>query len=218
MTGELATQRTPGRIILLNGAPSSGKTTIARALWEVLEPPHWYRSLDDFRQGYTTHHWDAARGPWSSAADRPLFAMLVEGYLRALRAMAGVGHHIIAESVILPDTLGTYLDALDGLTVFLVGVRCPLGVAEERERARAAVDRHQGKPIDLRVPEFDLVHAHADYDVEVDTSMMSTTEVVDAIRAGLREPPSPAAFDIVRARFEARRHRPDDRPEAAARS
>lgn len=187
-----------GRVVLLNGAPSSGKTTIARALWEVLEPPHWYRSLDDFRKGYTDHQWDVARGPWSGPGDRPLFRLLVKGYLGALRAMALAGHHVISESVILPSNLETYLEAFDGLSVFLIGVRCPLDVAERRERSRAAAERHHGEPIDLRVPEFDLVHAHGAYDIEVDTAVTSVADAVRLIRSRLDSPP--AAFHALRAR------------------
>lgn len=187
-----------GRVILLNGAPSSGKTTIARALWEVLEPPHWYRSLDDFRKGYTDRHWDAARGPWSGPADRPLFRILVEGYLGALRAMALARHHVISESVILPSNLAAYLEAFGGLSVFLVGLRCPLDVAEQRERSRAPAERHQGEPIDLRVPEFDLVHSHGAYDLELDTSVTAVADAVQLIRSRLDSPP--VAFEALRAR------------------
>lgn len=188
-----------GQVILLNGAPSSGKTTIARALWEVLEPPHWYRSLDDFRHGYLDRQWDAARGPWSGPQGRPLFRLLVEGYLGALRAMAQAGHQIISESVILPSNLDTYLDAFDGLRVFLVGVRCPLEVAEQRERARAPTERYRGAPIDLRVPEFDLVHSLGAYDAEVDTSVTAVPEAVRLIRSALETRHLPAAFDVLRA-------------------
>lgn len=188
-----------GRVILLNGPPSSGKTTIARALWEVLEPPYWYRSWDDFRQGYLPRHLDTARGPWSRIHERPLFQMLSDGYRRAIRAMALVGHNIISESIILPANVDAYLYALEGIPVFLVGVRCTLDVAEQRERARAPTDRHNGVPIDLRVAEFELVHSHGAYDVEVDTTASSVEEAVATIQSALAAPPSPSAFEKIRA-------------------
>jgi chloramphenicol 3-O phosphotransferase len=112
--------------------------------------------------------------------------------------MALAGHHVISESVILPTNLKTYLDAFDGLSVLLVGVRCPLELAERRERARAPAERHQGQPIDLRVPEFELVHSHGPYDVEVDTSITSVADAVGLIRARLSSPP--AAFEALQAR------------------
>ena len=180
----------PGEVILLNGAPSSGKTTIARALWSVLEPPHWYHSLDEFRKGYTERHWDRARGPWS-AGNRELFSRLVDGFVHSVRAMALAGHPVITESVILPMNVALYRDALAGLSVLVVGVRCPIDVAEARERARAPAERHLGVPIELRVPEFELVHENGPYDVEFDTSVTPVEDAVTAIRAA-RERPSRA--------------------------
>jgi chloramphenicol 3-O phosphotransferase len=177
----------PGRVILLNGSPSAGKTTIARALWAELEPPHWYRSIDDFREGYLVRHWD--EGP------RPKWDDLVSGFVRSVAEMAWAGHHVITESVILPRWVDTYLDAFDGLTVVLVGVRCPLGVAQERERRRT--DR-RGGPIDLAVPDFDALHRDVSYDVDFDTSVTPIADAVRLIRDQLRSPAT--AFDVLRAR------------------
>jgi len=182
------------RVVLLNGAPSSGKTTLVRALREVLDPPHFYLSLDDFRRGYLEKDWDSERGPWWQSQERNLFRLLLKGYLLSLRAMADAGHHVIAEAVILPSSRYLYLDAFAGQDVFLVGVRCPLAVAQQRERERG--DRVRGVPIELDVPEFDLVHSHGAYDIEVDTSVRPVHECVDLIRRALASPtPSPSAFE-----------------------
>jgi chloramphenicol 3-O phosphotransferase len=114
-----------------------------------------------------------------------LFRELVHGYLQSVRAMALVGHNVISESVILPMNIDLYRAAFDGLSVFVAGIRCPIDVAEQRERARAPLERHEGVPIVLRVPEFDLVHANGRYDVEVDTSSASADQAVELIRAAL---------------------------------
>lgn len=177
-----------GHVILLNGTPSSGKTTLVRALHETLEPAHWYRSLDDFNKGYLPKVWDKARGPWSSPEGRAFFHRMIRGYLLSVRAMAQVGHPVVTEAVILPVTRDLYLDSLVGLEVYLFGVRCPLAVAQERERART--DRNLGVPIELDVPEFELVHSHGDYDAEVDTSVASVEDSVATFIDALSRPPT----------------------------
>lgn len=179
----------PGRVILLNGTPSSGKTTTARALWDVLEPAHWYRSLDDFRQGYQEQHW---RGD-----HRQLFQLVFRGFVRSVGEMARVGHDVITEAVILPNTVDGYLDSLAGLAVVLVGVRCPLEVAQERERRRT--DR-LGGPIELAVPDFEAVHRSVLYDVDFDTSVVGTADAVALVRARLDSGRPFTAFEALRAR------------------
>jgi len=180
---------TPGHVILLNGTPSSGKTTIARALWDELEPPHWYQSLDDFRKGYQERLW--------RDDPRPLFTRVFRGFIRSVREMALVGHDVITEAVMLPGNTDAYLDALAGVRVYLVGVRCPLEVAQRRERERT--DRLNG-PIDLAIPDFDLVNADRPYDVEFDTSLTSTAQAVALIRTVLSSGRPPTAFDVIRSR------------------
>lgn len=174
---------------MLNGTPSSGKTTIARALWEELEPAHWYRSLDDFRQGYQERQW--------REDPRPLFDLVLRGFVRSVREMALAGHDVITEAVMLPGNTSTYVDALGGITVYLVGVRCPLEVAQGRERERT--DR-LGGPIELAIPDFDLVHADRLYDVEFDTSVTSTADAVRLIRDRLAAGRPSTAFGILRSR------------------
>jgi chloramphenicol 3-O phosphotransferase len=92
-----------------------------------------------------------------------------------------------------PAWLEDLLDALDGLEVTFVGVRCPLDVVEERERARGhrVIGQARGH--------FDIVHAHGAYDIEVDTSQLSPQEAAQAIADWLRTGRQ-TAFDRLRAR------------------
>lgn len=180
-------QSTWGQIVLLNGTPSSGKSTLARALQARLVAPYFHRSLDDFRQGYLDRHW--------LADDGTLFRRVLEGYLLSLRAMASLGHNLIAEAIITPDRLERYLALFADGPVLFVGVRCPLVEAQRREQARR--DRLKG-PVDLAGLAFDLVHAHGPYDIEVDTARSAPTEVARRIEAVLAAPPPPTAFERLR--------------------
>ena len=176
----------PGQVVLLNGPPSCGKTTLARALRGLLPRPYFHLSLDDFRSGYEQEVWQHDDGH--------MFQRVMVGYLGALREMALAGNHVIAEAIVTPDRLVLYLDAFAGLSVIFVGVRCPLDVAVARESKRS--DRMKG-PVDLPEDAFNAVHAHGTYDLEVDTSTRSATDIATDIASAL---PNlvPSAFERLR--------------------
>jgi chloramphenicol 3-O phosphotransferase len=160
----------PGRVILLNGPPSCGKTTLARAMLPLLGGPWFHRSLDDFRAGYLERYW--------REDDGSLFARVLVGYLGALRAMALAGNNVVAEAVVTPDRTQLYADAFKGLPVVLVGVTCALTTAVEREHTRR--DR-LGGPLVLPADAFAAVHAGFDYDVEVDTTTGTPQTLASAV-------------------------------------
>lgn len=60
-------------VVLLNGTPSAGKTTLARALHETLDHEASYMSLDTFRSAVPARFW--------SAPSPGLFASMVTAYL-----------------------------------------------------------------------------------------------------------------------------------------
>lgn len=159
-------------MILLNGAPSAGKTTLARAVHEAVDTPMFYLSLDEFRGGI--------RAPlWSGDGVPGLFRRVMRAYLKTLAAVAEQGLPVVSEAVITPDVTEFYAPLFERFDVTLVGVRCPLTVNQERESRRT--DRRNG-PIDLDVAEFTLVHEH-DYALEVDTSVETTSTSLDRILA-----------------------------------
>ena len=169
--------------MLLNGPPSTGKTTLAQALQERLETPYFHLSLDQFRAGYADRHW--------RTDDGTLFQSTLTGYLASLRALVGLGHRVIAEAVMTPERLGTYLDVFEAVPVLLIGVHCPVEIAQQRERSR--LDRR--RPLDLAVPAYDLVHSHGGYDVDVDTSRCTPAEAASAVAQAIAEWPAPGAFE-----------------------
>src|SRR5690606_28357737 len=85
---------TDARAIFLNGAPSVGKSSTARALHELLDEPYFYLGLDEFRRGYRG-------GVWLSD-DGTLFRRMVEVYLKTLALMVESGHSVIAEAMLTP--------------------------------------------------------------------------------------------------------------------
>ena len=148
-----------GRVVLFNGPPSSGKTSLVEALQRQLAAPWFHLSLDDFRSGISPRWWLEDNGT--------LFERLMGGHLRSLREMGLSGIDVLAEAVITPARRREYQAIFIDLPIVLIGVTCPVEVAREREEGR--IDRRRG-PIALGAEEFAAVHAGLAYDYEVSTT------------------------------------------------
>jgi chloramphenicol 3-O phosphotransferase len=190
------TPRGPGRIILLNGASSSGKSTVAKALRDLLDEPFLHVSSDQFvAAGILPPRRDEG-GPfdwWRQV--RPRF---FAGFHRCLPALAHAGNDLIVEHIIEFRSWRDHLAALlADLDVFFVGVHCSLDELDRREHARS--DRRIGEG--RTHVEVDRIHTFGPYDFEVDTTTGVSTELVESIlmvwqlRAPLRalRPPSAAS-------------------------
>lgn len=166
-------QSSDGTIILLNGTPSSGKTTLGHAVNAAFPEPAFFLPLDSFRLAVPERFWT---GPNLGA----LFGVMLDAWLSCLRDVARRGLPVIAESSITPENREQYDEIFGDLRVLLVGVRCPLDVVRRREAGRT--DRLNG-PYDVTTDEIELVHRH-DYAIDVDTSEEPTAESVTRILAG----------------------------------
>ncbi len=160
------------QIILINGASSSGKSTLCKALQEHLAEP--YIHLEEDRFVYDTYH---PRYLVSGVVEG-IFAKTMTGYYRSLRAFVSAGHNVLADTGFYSKDLVRQCAAeLAGLPVWLVGVHCSLAELERREAQRA--DRSVGTSRE----QFESIHAHVVYDVEVDTSQMDSDQCAQVIRA-----------------------------------
>jgi chloramphenicol 3-O phosphotransferase len=170
--------RGPGRIILLNGASSSGKSTLAKVMQRELDEPFLYVSSDQLvASGMLPDRRDAT-GPfawWEQM--RPRF---FAGFHKCLPALAAAGNDLIVEHVIefrsWREELGLLLADLDA---FLVGVHCDLAELDRRERVRG--DRRIGEGREH--VEVDLIHTFGPYDFEVDTTPGVSIELARSVLA-----------------------------------
>jgi chloramphenicol 3-O phosphotransferase len=171
----------PGKIILLNGTSSSGKTSILKALQKILEEPYIEAGIDKFIWMLPSRYldrplWDEVLGLAREAGS--LGHLLASGMHRSLAALSRAGLNVLADHVLVePAWVCECAELLADLPAYLIGIRCPLEVLEQRERARR--DRTLGQ---ARL-QFERAHAHGIYDFEVDTAQGSVAECAGQIAA-----------------------------------
>ncbi|MEU4244310.1 AAA family ATPase [Actinoplanes sp. NPDC026619] len=178
----IPTGRGRGRIIFLNGASSSGKSTLAARLQIALDEPFLHVSSDQFVAAGMLPERRENNGPfdwWHEV--RPRF---FAGFHRCLPALAEPGNDLIVEHIIEFRTWRTELAALlEGLDVFLIGVHCALDELDRREHLRG--DRRIGEG--RAHVEVDSIHTFGPYDLDVDTTAGVDVDLVDSILAAWRQ-------------------------------
>lgn len=179
----------PGRIILLNGASSSGKSSLARALQARIDTPFWHISIDHLRDSGVLPTARIKNGEFNWRTMRESFFL---GFERSLRAYVEAGNDLIVEHIMeSEDWLLRLAATLDGQDVFFVGVHCELAELERRELARG--DRPVG---DARRDYF-RIHSYCVYDLEVDGTHDAEANA-DAVIAAWQSRTRPAAFARLR--------------------
>lgn len=192
-----------GQVVILNGTPRSGKSSIATVIQNTFEGVWMNLGVDRFKQ-MTPERYQPGIG-LRPGGERPDLEPLIVTLYRAmyetialhsrlgLNVVVDVGHH---DAYAVPrGILPTCARILKDLPVLLVGVRCPLEVIMERRLATW----HAGYTDDGSVPKAvnlwqQAVHVPGIYDLEVDTSVLSPEECAQVIRQRLEDGPPPAAL------------------------
>jgi chloramphenicol 3-O phosphotransferase len=184
---------TPGTIVMLNGTTSSGKSSILSRLQAMLDGPFLDAGIDKFiwmlPERYLNQRelWDTVLGHAAYAG--PLGRRLFSGMHHAIAALSRAGNHVLADHVLVePEWVRECASLFYDLPAYLVGVRCSLHVAEQRERDRA--DRTLGQAR----KQFELAHAHAAYDLEIDTSLATPEACAQQICEYLASGAQPSAW------------------------
>lgn len=187
-------------IIYLNGASSSGKTTLSQALQQVLDAPYFHFSIDTFAAMVLRR---ADGGPaFSGDVSGP---NLNRGFVQCVAALASTSNNVIVDDVLCeslrldgkrdaflgPDLLQQRVHVLAPYDVLYVGVHCALPDLRRRERARG--DRYVG----LAEFQHARVHRYSQYDMEVDTSIHTPEACAMQIKAALPKQATPRAFHVM---------------------
>ena len=191
------------KIILLNGAGSSGKTSIAKSIQYLSDEPWITFGIDTFidmtpfptegknnkayfsfipgenEYGKTVHVEATENG-------KKLFGSMAD----FAKLLANKGHYIIIDEVLFGDEhLKSYMRALSEHTVYFVGVCCDLNVMQNREILRG------NRAIGLSNDQFDRVHKGLrEYDLMVNTNQSDFFENAKTILRFIEDNDYPSGF------------------------
>ncbi|MDP9442855.1 MAG: chloramphenicol phosphotransferase [Actinomycetota bacterium] len=200
----------PGYIVVLNGAPRSGKSSIVAAIQDEFADPWMNLGVDVFAEWVTPPRYRPGIGlrpggerpdleAWVPVLFAAMYASVAAHSRLGLNVVVDVGHHddYATPRGILPRVAAQLYD----LPAFLVGVRCPLTVVmqrravEEPGREGRYARRGPGGAIPEAVRRWQIeTHRPGIYDLEVDTSVESPSECAARIRARVESGVAPAAF------------------------
>lgn len=176
----------PGKVILLHGASSSGKSSIAAVIQAEIEEPFWHVSIDKLRDAGVLPLERIRRGDFAWASLREAF---FDGFHRSLPAFADAGNNLIVEHIVeTPAWMARLVTLLKHLDVFFVGLHCPVEELERREAARG------DRPIGDARRDFETVHLHSVYDFELDT-LEPPADSAQRLIAAWRQRSRPNVFD-----------------------
>ena len=177
-----------GHVIFLNGTSSSGKTTLARALQQELVEPYMYLSIDNFFHLYPDRFLRPNSREGAGTLAR-IIPAVVSGFHRSVAALALAGNNVLVDHILQDaGSLEECVEQWLGFEVLFVGVKCPLPIAEQREKERG------NRTIGTVRTQFDVVHAHGLYDLEIDTSNLTVSECITRIIEAVYAKPNKSAF------------------------
>ena len=197
----------PGQIVILNGAPRSGKSSIVTVIQETFDGPWMNLGVDTFVRHVTPMRYRPGIGlrPGEQGhALEPLIPTFFAGMYESIAAHSRLGLNVVVDvghHDANPEILVDSARRLVGLPVLFVGVRCPIEVIMERRNAGQAgregeyATGSSAEPIPPPVRLWQCaVHSPGIYDLEVDTSLLSPEECAEVIRRRLEDGPAPSAF------------------------
>lgn len=196
----------PGKIIILNGAPRSGKSSIAATIQHTFTDVWMNIGVDRYMQ-MTPEHFQPGIGlrPGGERPDlEPLIVKMYSAMYESIAAhsrsginvIVDVGHHdsYSAPLGILPHCA----QILKGMPVLFVGVRCSIGAIMERRMSTWGDGYEEAGAVPAPVKLWqECVHVPGIYDMEVDTSKHSPELCADLIRQRLENGQPPTAFSRI---------------------
>lgn len=210
MTGDRADpDGSPGRILVLNGAPRSGKSTLARAIQAGI-PGKWINLGVDAVNSTLPPGLMPGIGlrPGGERPDlEPVVQRLYTLLFRSIIDHAQAGFDVVSD-LGLHDSYSAPLGIVDlaaerlgSVNALLIGVDCALDEIMRRRNADPQGGFYaSGVGVPPPVQRWqDAVHAHGDYDLRLDMGRLASDEGAQRIADLLAAPPPKP---VLRRRFE----------------
>lgn len=174
-------------IVILNGASSAGKTSLARAVQNRAAQQFIHVQMDTFIDmlpprldnhvdGFVFHRIEGVEPVQTRVETGQIGRRLLYGMRGAVRALADAGNDVIVDDVWMAEgEQATYAELLIAHDVHYVGVHASLDVLVKREVSRG--DRDIGLARWL----LPIVHQNTRYDLELDTGAVTSEQAAQII-------------------------------------
>jgi len=172
-----------GKIIILNGVSSSGKSTLARVLQDRACEAFFVITGDDYMEML-------GRSKYVDISSEA-YLQFYTAECHTAKALSDIGMNLIMDAVFLKDDkvgLKEWVEILCDYPVLFVHVTCPLEELRRREKERGDRDIGQGES------QLAQLNPQDTYDITVDTSK---EECIDEIIESLNYPEKFTAFKIL---------------------
>ncbi|MET3728096.1 chloramphenicol 3-O phosphotransferase [Fictibacillus halophilus] len=196
----------PGKIIILNGAPRSGKSSIASVIQNEFEGV-WMNIGVDRIMDMTPEKFQPSIG-LRPGGERPdlepiiqklylaMYKSIVAFSREGLNVVVDVGHHEGYSEE--REFLQQAAQILKGTPAWFIGVRCPIDTVMKRRietwQKGYTPEGNIPKPIELWQ---NVVHDPGIYDLEVDTSLFTSEECAAQVYQRVYEGPPPSALQKI---------------------
>jgi chloramphenicol 3-O phosphotransferase len=192
-----------GKIVILNGTPRSGKTSIATVIQNTFDGVWMNLGGSQFKK-MTPKLYQPGVGlrPGGERPDlEPLIVKLYQAMYESIAIHSKHGINVVVDvwhhdGYSVPrGILKNCARVLKDLPVLFVGVRCPIDIVMQRRIATWDTGYEEDGSVPKSVKLWqEAVHVPGIYDMEVDTSIFTPEECASLIRHRLKEANPSSAF------------------------
>lgn len=205
-----------GTVIILNGPSAAGKTSIQNEIQKQADSLFLKVGIDtlfdgllptpdlsdfaekkEFKQFTNDHQFIRGIQLKTDSEGKQIVPLeigpagdkIISGMHYAIAAYASRGNNQVVDYILYkPEWLPDLIQALKNTKVYLIGIKVPLSVLEERERSRGT------SPVGHARSHYDQVHNGFLYDLEIDVAAQKPDETARQILDFVKTHPNPTAL------------------------